>query len=156
MSKLNIVEHPNDILRKQCKSIKGLAPSKKIKQMLDLMYESNGMGLAAPQVGWNARVFVMNITRDRSQELVFINPTIVSASKEKIEMPEGCLSFPGMVGLVERPMWVKILAQDLSGQHFYFDDEEWGSRCAQHEIDHLNGILLIDRTQKLYKGEDPL
>jgi peptide deformylase len=156
MRKFSILEHPNDFLRRKCKPVKGLVNTKRVRQMFKLMYENGGMGLAASQIGWNARVFVMNITRDREQELVFVNPTIVIASDETVKIAEGCLSFPGMVGDVERPVKVLIHAQDINGQYFHFEDDQWGARCAQHEIDHLDGVLLIDVAEKLYEGEDPL
>lgn len=147
MEKLSILEYPNDFLRKKCKPLKGLAPAKKIKQMFKKMYEEGGMGLAAPQIGWNARVFVMNITRDPEQEVVFVNPTIHYMSPEKVVLPEGCLSFPGVSIEILRSKRVIVEAYDLCGSKFYFEDDEWGSRCAQHEIDHLDGMLIIDQAR---------
>ena len=153
MNKLSILDYPDDFLRKKCKILKGLAPSRKIRKMLEIMYESDGIGLAAPQVGWDARVFIMNITRDPSLELVFINPTIHQVSDELIVLPEGCLSFPGVSIEISRPKKVIVHAYDLNGHEFYFEDDGLGSRCAQHEIDHLDGYLIIDKDgTKQYHG----
>lgn len=158
MKKLRILGYQHKSLRAKCRPIKNItnARKKKIKQMLDLIYEEEGMGLAAPQVGWNAKVFVMNITRDPSQQLVFINPMVVQYGVEAEERLEGCLSIPGKMGLIKRPKFVKILAKNIDGNEFVFEDDDWGSRCAQHELDHLHGILLTDRTKKIYNQEELL
>lgn len=155
MKKLRVLGYQHKSLRTKCRPIKTITENRKekIEQMFNLMYKEEGMGLAAPQVGWNARVFVMNITKDIEQQLVFINPVVVQYGDISEERIEGCLSIPGKMGLVRRPKFVKIIAQDINGNEFVFEDDDWGSRCAQHELDHLDGILLIDRTKKIYDRE---
>ena len=158
MKKLRILEHPNKSLRKECKSVKKLTAARrdKIRQMFDIMYQNNGMGLAAPQVGWNERVFIMNVTGCKKDELVFINPVIVEQSGDMIDVPEGCLSLPGFVGIVTRHLKAAVRAQNEDGIIFTLTDEAWAARCMLHEIDHLDGILIIDKAKKLYRGEDTL
>lgn len=158
MSKLEIVQYPNKILKKNTRPISKVTPSRKSKilEMLKLMYNLNGMGLAAPQVGWDARVFVMNTTYNLSDEMVFINPIVLEESEEQWEMEEGCLSFPGITGAVTRSSRVKIKALDLDGNPFIFEDDQLAARCVLHEVDHLQGILFIDKADKLYRGNDPL
>ena len=163
MRKLQLItqlnKEKNKILRKKCRPIKDLTEQRKdkIRKMFKLMYENGGMGLAAPQCGWNARVFIMNVTQNPRGELVFINPKIVEVSKNDIvEMPEGCLSFPGIVGAVDRPRKAVIEALDINGNLFTLTDAAWAARCMLHEIDHLDGILFVEKAKKLYKGEDIL
>lgn len=160
MRKLKIVKHPNPILNKKCKLIKEITPCRqdKIRQMFKLMYEADGIGLAAPQVGWDARIFVMNVDLNRNQhsEMVFINPLIKEESGGIIEFEEGCLSFPGITGAVDRYRKVIIQAQDINGDYFTFLDDSLAARCALHEHDHIDGLTIYDRAKKLYKGKDPL
>ncbi len=143
---MEIIIHPNKLLRKKCKDVKNLISAKKIKKMFQLMYNNNGIGLAAPQVGWNINMFIINLTKEPDKELVFINPQILKTNEEMVEMDEGCLSIPGVIKPVIRPKYVLIKAQNLNGQHFYLEDDNLLSRCIQHEYDHLNGILFIDKT----------
>lgn len=160
MKKLQIVKHPDIALRKKCRPINKITQLRrdKIGQMFKLMYELNGIGLAAPQVGWNAQVFVMNVSlnQDPKNELVFINPIITAVGDELIEFEEGCLSFPGITGAVDRPIKATVQAKDLNGDLFVLSDAFLAARCMQHEIDHLSGVLFIDKAKKLYKGEDKL
>lgn len=158
MGKIQIVHYPNKKLRQQAKYVPIITSShrEKIARMFEIMYQLEGMGLAAPQVGWNARIFVMNHTGRPEDEQVFINPIIIEESGELREMEEGCLSFPGTTGAVTRKSKVLVKAQNLDGSYFKLEAEDWPGRCIQHEIDHLLGILLIDRATKLYKGKDPL
>lgn len=162
MRKLNLItasSHQNkEILRKKCKPIQSITSrhKNKIRQMVDLMYKSGGMGLAAPQCGWHRNVFVMNTTQRPGDELIFINPKIIGKSEDVVELPEGCLSLPGVIGVVDRPRKVTVEALDIDGRLFKLTDAAWGARCMQHEIDHLSGVLFIDRAKKLYKGEDTL
>ena len=133
-------------------------PSKKIKSLVDnmfeSMYEAGGIGLAAPQVGESIRVFIVGIPvkdSDRYDEYVFINPSIVCKKGKKVEMEEGCLSFPGIHGRVLRPECVDIRYMNMKGK--IISDEYNGllARVVQHEYDHLNGILFIDKMLKADK-----
>ena len=151
--------HPSKILRKQCRPIVDLTPKhkEKIHKMLELMKEHDGIGIAAPQLGWNARVFVMNVIQEPGHDLVFINPEIVETSGDIVEYPEGCLSLPGVIGIVDRPQKVIMRATNLYGEEFTFVDDALAARCAMHELDHLSGVLMIDRAKRIYRGvDDPL
>ena len=156
--KLRIIGHPNKILRRKCRDIKKLTIRRKgkIQQMFKLMHENNGIGLAAPQVGWNANIFIMNITGKPEDELVFINPIITDQSGGLVEIEEGCLSLPGITGDVFRHLKMTVQATDINGDVFKLEDDSWAARCVQHEMDHLSGILLIDKAERLYKSEDKL
>jgi peptide deformylase len=119
----------------------------KVARMFELMYEEQGVGLAAPQVGWSGRVLVLNPSghkRDAAQELALVNPRIVKRwGKERAE--EGCLSFPEIFVEVERAAGVKLQWQDVKGEAHEEDIKEFRARIVQHELDHLDGVLLWHR-----------
>lgn len=118
-----------------------------IAQMFELMYKHEGVGLAANQVALPYRLFIANPTGDakkKDQEFVFINPVIL-AGKGQIEGEEGCLSIPGIVGQVPRKEKVRIEAYNLAGEVFTGDLDGLFARIVQHETDHLDGVLFIDR-----------
>jgi peptide deformylase len=115
--------------------------------MFELMYAAQGIGLASNQVGITQRFFILNLTADpveKDEELVFINPEIVKR-KGTTEGEEGCLSFPGLYGPVKRSENVIIEAFDLQGQPFEMTLDDLAARAVQHESDHLDGVLFIDR-----------
>ena len=114
------------------------------EDMLETMYAAPGIGLAATQVNVQKRLVVMDISEEKNQPLVFINPEIEPIGDEFEEMEEGCLSVPGFYELVKRPAHVIIRAQDKEGQPFEIEDQELLAVCIQHEIDHLNGKLFVD------------
>lgn len=114
-----------------------------LRDMAETMYRENGVGLAAPQVGIRRRIVVLDVG-DGLVEL--INPEIVSAEGE-IGMVEGCLSVPGRRGFVVRPEKVKVKAQDRKGEWFEIEGDGLLGRCLQHEIDHLNGVLYVDKME---------
>ncbi len=129
-----------------------------VKQMFESMYQGRGIGLAAVQVGSLIRLFVTHVPED--QPRVFINPQIVETSVEQGKYEEGCLSIPGVNADVVRPRAVKIQAWNAKGRPFTIDAEGILARVIQHEQDHLDGILFIDRIskgkrEKLLKGYDP-
>lgn len=118
-----------------------------VRKMFDLMYEANGIGLAANQVGLPFRMFVINLAArpgESDQELVFLNPVIRRRKGEEIA-EEGCLSLPGLYGDVRRSATVVVDAFDLSGQGFALELDELAARAVQHETDHLDGVLFTDR-----------
>ena len=158
MKELKLVSFEDPILRRVSKPLKTIRDryKRKIKAMFEIMYQNNGIGLAAPQVGWDAQVFIMNITGNTDDEHVLINPKIIELGKDIVEYPEGCLSFPGIYGPVDRPQSVIVRAQNIDGKEITFSDNGLMSRCMLHEIDHLNGEVFIDKAKKLYKGDDPL
>ena len=113
-------------------------------RMLDLMREARGVGLAAPQVGQNIRLFVMNATGELQDDRVYVNPVLSDADGED-EVEEGCLSLPGINLDVARPTKVHMQAQDLDGKPIDEVAEGFVARVWQHEFDHLNGVMLTDR-----------
>ncbi len=118
-----------------------------VRDMLETMYHSSGIGLAAPQVGLTTRVIVVD-PRDedevRRNPIALVNPEVVWSSKERSKAPEGCLSIPGMEDVVERPSSVVIEGLNPDGEEVRIEAEGLLSRVLQHEIDHLDGILFVD------------
>lgn len=145
---MQLITYPNKILREKAKKIK--TPIDKeildmIPKMAEIMRNSNGMGLAAPQVGKSLKLYVI----DYDEKLyAFINPVITAKSKDKILEDEGCLSFPKKFIPVERSRTVKVRYLDEKGNKCKIKAEGIFARCIQHELDHLDGILLIDNKQK--------
>jgi peptide deformylase len=115
-----------------------------VDAMFETMTESDGIGLAAPQVGVPSRLFVVD-TRRPGERKVFINPEIIETSQEQGMYEEGCLSIPGMYYDIVRPLAVTVQAQDLDGKAFITRADGLLARVIQHENDHLNGVLFIDR-----------
>ena len=116
-----------------------------INDMLDTMYEANGVGLAAPQVGILKRVVVIDVSEEGNNPLVLINPVILETEGEQTG-DEGCLSVPGKVGTVTRPNYVKVKAYDKDMKEFVVEGTGLLARCLCHEIDHLDGKLYVDQT----------
>ncbi len=146
MALLNILKFPDPRLRKKAKPIQEVTPE--IRQladdMLETMYAAPGIGLAATQVDVQKQLIVMDLTEEKNNPLVFINPKIEVIGEGFEEMDEGCLSVPGFYETVQRPDHVIIHALDKNGQPFQLEDESLLAVCIQHEIDHLNGKLFID------------
>lgn len=113
-------------------------------RMIELMREANGLGLAAPQVGLAWRMFITNGQED-GPDRVYINPTITFVDTELVLREEGCLSVPGVNVELRRPRAATINAQDLTGKKFELTDHELLARVWQHELDHLDGVLIIDK-----------
>lgn len=156
---LQIVKYPHPALRSENSeiTIEELEDDKKespdsvhklAKNMLQLMYQAEGVGLAAPQVGVNKRLMVYNPTGDSTKwldETVLVNPKIVEFSEAKDVETEGCLSFPDMSGDVQRSKWIKVEAMNLRGKKLKKKYTGWEARIFQHEYDHLDGTVYIDR-----------
>lgn len=142
-----ILTVPDPLLRRKAKPLKLFTRGKhkRIKNMFPLMYANFGMGLAAPQIGWNARVFIINPSGNKKHEMVFINPIILETSGDLVGLEEGCLSIPGVTGTVERRENIKIEAEDMEGFHFTLEASGVVARCILHEFDHLEGILFTDK-----------
>ncbi len=140
-----IREENEPILRKKSKPVKEITPkiTELIEDMLDTMYEANGVGLAAPQVGMLKRIVVIDIGEG---PVILINPEIVETSGEQTGN-EGCLSVPGKMGVVTRPNYAKVNAVDITGQNITVEGEELMARALCHEIDHLDGILYTDKVE---------
>ena len=154
---LPILTYPNDVLRKPAEPVTfplSKEMEKLTRDMIDTVKKADGIGLAAPQVGKSVRLVVINLEKSGVPLFPLYNPKIISRGFKKIEIEEGCLSIPGVFGMVKRPKKVTIEAQNAKGEKIVFHDEGWISRVAQHEIDHINGVLIIDLIKKYTQGED--
>jgi len=156
MSILPILLHPDPRLKKTCDAVPTVdAETRKLADsMLETMYDAPGVGLAAPQVGSMARMFVMDCTDKDSddQPLVLINPEITWTSDDLNVHEEGCLSLPDLFEDVERPAQVRMSFLDIDGKpHEQQFDGLWAT-CAQHELDHLNGVLFIDHLTRMKRS----
>ena len=147
----------NKILRNTSKPISKV--TKDIKtfavDMVKSMEDENGVGLAAPQAGRNIRMVVCKFNPGEANELIMplINPVLVSVSEEMEEGEEGCLSLPGIWGIVPRHKSVMVRFQNLKGSEQTLEFQDFNARIVQHEMDHLDGILFIDRAVKINKTE---
>lgn len=132
----------DDLLRKQSKKVSNITQNIRVlvEDMIDTMNHANGVGLAAPQVGILKRVVVIDVG---DGPIVLINPEIIETKGEQ-DGPEGCLSIPGKVGDVKRPMYVKATATNLDNETFIVEGEGLLARAICHEVDHLDGRLFID------------
>lgn len=148
-----IVTQGDPVLNKVCHPVTKF--DEKLWDLLDDMREtlldSNGVGLAAPQVGILRRVVL--VINEQNEILELINPTIIHTAGEQEDM-EGCLSVPGKWGFVTRPMVVRVRAQDRNGSWFEVEDEGLTARCFCHELDHLDGHLFVEHTDRLYTPEE--
>ncbi len=115
-----------------------------INDMLDTMYDANGVGLAAPQVGILKRLVVIDVSPEGDSPIILINPEIIETSGEQTG-EEGCLSVPGKSGIVKRPNYAKVKAFDVNMEEFIVEGTELLARALCHEIDHLNGELYVDK-----------
>jgi peptide deformylase len=144
-----IVRYPHPALRRPAQPISTITRQLHLQagEMLEAMYEARGLGLAAPQVALPYQLLVMNLSGDpacKEQEEVYINPVIV-ARKGSVEEEEGCLSFPGLYQKIRRARTIKVQAYNLKGELVEKVVHDLEARAWQHEIDHLNGILFIDK-----------
>jgi peptide deformylase len=146
LENLTIVHYPDPALRKTCQPITGFGEDLAAfaRRMLELMHAGRGIGLAAPQVGVLKRLFVMNHTGDPKDDMVFVNPEIRDMHGSR-EAEEGCLSLPEIYVQVRRATRCRIVAQDVEGNPINLEGEDLLCRVWQHETDHLNGILVLDR-----------
>ncbi|MGV3024675.1 peptide deformylase [Clostridium thermobutyricum] len=143
----NIRKKGEEVLRKKSKIVENIdnRTITLIEDMIDTMYEADGVGLAAPQVGILKRIFVIDVY-DGEGARVFINPEILESSGSQIG-EEGCLSAPGEFGEVERPNYVKVKALNENGEEFVLEAQELLARAIFHEYDHLDGIIFLDKVK---------
>jgi peptide deformylase len=136
----------DEVLRKHCKPVKEVTKrvAELIEDMFDTMYETNGVGLAASQVGILKQIVVIDV--EDGNQYVLINPEIIETSGSQTG-PEGCLSVPGKSGMVTRPNYVKVKAFDSEMNPFELEGEELLARAICHECDHLNGELFVDKVE---------
>jgi len=153
---IELVKYPDVFLRSVSKTVPfplDDKTSRLIKFMYKAMYQHNGIGLAAIQVGYQKRMFVMDCTRSQTGEKVFINPEIVERSEETIRDNEGCLSSPGKTGDVSRHIRIILKYQDENGKEERKTFYNLEARCIQHEMDHLDGKLCIDYEKGNYSRD---
>jgi len=150
MTKLAILEYPDPRLRTTAKPV--LAVDDAVRQLaadlLETMYAANGVGLAATQCDIHRRVLVLDVSDERNQPLVFVNPVLLSASGRG-PGEEGCLSVPDIYDKVQRATHVRVGALGIDGKHFEMDAEGLLATCIQHEMDHLEGKLFVDYLSEL-------
>lgn len=148
MALRNIREIGDDILYKKAKEVKEITEKTRelIDDMLETMYEADGVGLAAPQVGVLKRIAVIDVTAEQDSPIVLVNPEIIHTEGEQ-RGSEGCLSVPGKAGIVTRPNVVRVRAFDEDMQEFEIEGEELLARALIHEIEHLDGQLYVDKVE---------
>jgi len=142
----------DEILRKKAKKVEQITPSiiTLLEDMVETMYNADGVGLAAPQVGVLRRIVVIDIGEG---VIELINPELIETEGEQIG-PEGCLSVPGVTGEVERPLKVKVKALNRKGEEFIIEGEGLLARALCHEIDHLDGIIFTDKVIRYLAEEE--
>jgi peptide deformylase len=168
MTVLKIIQPDNPILRKKAIKVTGFG-DKKLQQLIDDMVETviaaPGVGLAAPQIAQSLRLIIVRLPADTEEDraeygehagvtYAVCNPKIIKASHEMVAGIEGCLSLPGLLGEVDRHEMIVVTGQDRHGKDFRIKAEGWLARVFQHEIDHLDGRLFIDITDKIWRADE--
>ena len=167
MAILDIVKVPDTVLRRKARKVTDFGKDFQllVSNMIDTMRDAPGVGLAAPQVAVSERLVVVEYADDEDEEneetppaakklYVLVNPEIVEKSDEMVLGIEGCLSVPDLVGEVDRHERITVKALNRHGQPIKIKAEGWMARIFQHEIDHIEGILYTDRTDKVWKPRD--
>src|SRR5512139_1448475 len=150
MAQLAILEYPDPRLRTKAEPVTvfDAALKQQVADMFETMYAAPGIGLAATQVNWHHRLLVVDISEEKNQPLVLINPEILTREGEATG-EEGCLSVPGIYDDVPRAAHIRVKAQDVEGRHFERDLDGMLAVCVQHEMDHLEGKLFVDYLSEL-------
>ena len=153
MALLPIIQYPDPVLSAQAEQVTVFDDELKqlASDMAETMYAAPGVGLAANQVGVLKRIVVIDVSEDKSDLKVLVNPVITSHTDTLEEFEEGCLSLKGLYEKVKRPDGITVKAQDLNGNYFEFSATGMLAVCAQHEIDHLDGLVFIDHLSRLKK-----
>jgi peptide deformylase len=146
MAVIHIRTLPDPVLKQKAKKVPGIDPSirKLIDNMIETMYEYNGIGLAAPQVGVSLRIAVIRMPEEGAEEIILINPEIIKKTGER-EIEERCLSIPGYAGTVKRALTVTVKARDENYKEIRLKGDGLLAQALEHEIEHLQGILYVDR-----------
>ena len=156
MSLKTILTEPNKLLRQISQPVEIVGDSERelMNNMLETMYDANGIGLAAIQIGVPKRIIVMDLSKEENKKLpmYFVNPVITKKNNEKTIYEEGCLSVPNQFAEIERPSKCEVEYLDYNGNKQNLQAENLLATCIQHEIDHLEGILFIDYLSKLKKA----
>ncbi len=165
MAILPIIQPDNPVLRKKAHKINKFddpALQQLIEDMIETLADARGVGLAAPQVAQSMRLILVRLPDETDEDReeygdqagklhIFINPKITKESREMVAGVEGCLSIPGLVGEVDRHEMVVVTGQDRAGKDIRIKARGWLARVFQHEIDHLDGVLFTDRTDKIWQ-----
>lgn len=149
-----VVKHPSPVLEKKCKEVTKF--DHKLAKLLDDLYDTmiatDGVGIAAPQIGESVQVAIVDLG-DGQDTIEMINPEVVATGGSEIDI-EGCLSFPDLYGEVERPYYVKIEAQERNGSIYELEAEDFTARAILHEIDHLHGVLFNSKIKRVVSLEE--
>ena len=161
MSILEIVTLPQTVLRHKARKVADFGPDLQtlVDDMIETMRQAPGVGLAAPQVGESSRLIVVEYGDEENEETppklyVMVNPEVTRSSQETILGTEGCLSVPGIQGDVERYEAITVKGLNRHGHPMTVKAKGWLARIFQHEIDHLDGVLFVDRAEKLWQAEE--
>ena len=163
MTVRNIVYIGDEVLRKKARRVRDFDPNlhRLLDDMMETLDEAAGVGLAAPQVDVSQRVIVVKLPADEEEygprageSFEVVNPEIIKHSREVVEGVEACLSIPGYFGMVDRYQHIVVRGQDRNGEAIRIKAYDWLARVFQHEIDHLDGVLYIDRTENVWKADE--
>jgi len=161
MALREIVTHPDPVLRRKARKVTDFGPELQelIDDMVETMRTAPGVGLAAPQLDASIQLIVVEFGDEENDDIppklyTVVNPEIIKPSRETEMGTEGCLSIPGFVGDIERPVSATLKGQNRHGQPLKIKAHGWLARIFQHEVDHLNGILFIDRAENVYRLEE--
>jgi peptide deformylase len=154
MAKLDILRYPDPKLQTVAKPVQAIDARIRslVADMLETMYDANGIGLAATQVNVHERVVVMDVSENRDEPIVLINPTITWMGDERVKGEEGCLSVPGIYDGVERATAIKVRAQDADGNTRELEAQGLFAVCVQHELDHLMGKVFVEYLSPLKRN----
>jgi peptide deformylase len=154
MALLRIETLGAEVLRRPAEPVAGPDPEleRLVEDMFETMYDARGIGLAAPQVGVSRRVIVVDVHEEGSEPFALLNPVVVEQGKETEKQEEGCLSIPGVGGVVERPATCVVEGLDRAGNPVRIEAEGMLARCLLHEVDHLDGVLFLDRLSPIKRN----
>lgn len=159
MAVRSIVKIPADVLGRKATKVKTFdkALERLVEDMVDTLYSTTGVGLAAPQIGVGEKIIIVEYGEEHEEPVLYavVNPEIVEASGEMVTGIEGCLSVPDLIGEVDRHEKITVKGQDIKGKQVKIKAEGWLARIFQHEIDHLDGILYTQRASRVWRpGEN--
>ncbi len=154
MAILKILEYPHPVLKQKAEPVAKIDDEIKkiLSNMLETMYDAPGIGLAAPQIGISKRMLVLDISENKDNPYIIINPEIIWKSDEVNIYQEGCLSVPEQYADVVRPEKIKLKYQNIDGKEQIIEADGLLATCIQHEMDHLNGVLFIDHLSRLKRN----
>ena len=154
MARMKIEMLGSEVLRRKAEDVPEPGPEldRLIDDMFETMYDAHGIGLAAPQVGLSQRLLVIDLKEEGSRPMALLDARIVETGGPAAKAEEGCLSIPGISGVVERPESVVVEARNRQGEPIRIEADGLLSRCLQHEIDHLEGVLFLDRLSPIKRS----